>query len=390
MVDNAGGPVRISPSALTGNQNFQPLTLIIVGVVALYFAREVFLPFAIAVLLSFALQPVVARLRRIGLPRVVAVITSVFFAFTIMLLFSLIVVLQLNELAREIPTYQSNIITKIRSLKEMGAGNSSIERLSGVVERIGSEIGQLGGDTEPLAGAPKEDPVLVEIFSPQQPIEMLAELITPLFGPLATSGLVIVVAIFMLLDREELRDRFIRLVGYSDLHRTTEALQDAGRRVSQYLLMQLVVNVTYGVPIGVGLWLIGVPNALLWGLLATVLRFVPYIGPFIAALLPLVLALAVAPGWSLVLWTAGLFLAMELVSNNVVEPLLYGSRTGLSPLAIIAAAIFWTWLWGPIGLVLSTPLTVCLVVLGRHVPQFEFLQVMLGNEPVLDPAERLY
>jgi len=334
------------------------LTLMVVAVVALYFAREVFLPFAIAVLLSFALQPVVARLRRIGLPRVVAVITSVFFAFMIMLLFSLIVVLQLNELAREIPTYQSNIITKIRSLKEMGAGNSSIERLSGVVERIGSEISQLGSDAEPVVGAPTEDPLLVEIFSPQRPIEMLGELITPLIGPLATSGLVIVLAIFMLLDREELRDRFIRLVGYSDLHRTTEALQDAGRRVSQYLLMQLVVNVTYGVPIGVGLWLIGVPNALLWGLLATVLRFVPYIGPFIAALLPLILALAVAPGWSLVLWTAGLFLVMELISNNVVEPLLYGSRTGLSPLAIIAAAIFWIWLWGPIGLVLSTPLTV--------------------------------
>ena len=390
MADATKGPIRFSPTSLPGNQSYQPLILIFVAVVALYFASEVILPFAIAVLLSFALQPLVSRFRRWRMPRILAVSVSVLIAFMILLSVTLVVVLQLNELARELPTYQTNIISKIRSLKEMGAGNSSIERLSGVVERVGSELSELNSDSAPTTGTDERDPILVEIFSPQRPIEMLTGLIAPLIEPLATTGLVIVVVIFMLLDREELRDRFIRLVGYNDLHRTTEAIQDAGRRVSQYLLMQLVVNVTYGVPIGIGLWLIGVPNALLWGLLATILRFLPYIGPFIAAVLPLTLALAVAPGWSLVLWTAGLFLTMELISNNVVEPLLYGSRTGLSPLAIIAAAIFWTWLWGPIGLVLSTPLTVCLVVLGRHVPQFEFLQVMLGNEPVLDPKERLY
>lgn len=392
MVDNAGGRVRISPPPLGRNANVQPLIFMIAFLAALYFARDVFLPFAIAVLLTFVLQPVVVRLRRMRIPRVLAVIISVLFAFLVMLAVSLVIVLQLNELAREIPTYQNNIITKVRSLKDIGAGNSSIERLSSVVERVGNEISQLNEDE--VSQAPtdeiQEEPLLVEIFSPQRPIQMLSELITPIIGPLATSGLVIVVAIFILLDREELRDRFIRLVGYNDLHRTTEALQDAGRRVSQYLLMQLVVNVTYGVPIGIGLWLIGVPNAVLWGLLATILRFLPYVGPVIAAILPLTLALAVAPGWELVLYAAALFLVMELVSNNIVEPLLYGSRTGLSPIAIIVSAIFWTWLWGPIGLVLATPLTVCLVVLGRHVPQFEFLKVMLGNEPVLDPKERLY
>ena len=199
-----------------------------------------------------------------------------------------------------------------------------------------------------------------------------------------------VVVIFMLLEREELRDRFIRLVGYGDLHRTTEALQDAGKRVGQYLLTQLVVNITYGVPLAFGLWILGIPNAALWGMLAIVLRFVPYIGPVMAAILPLFLAFAVAPGWSLLLWTIGLFVIIELLINNVIEPWLYGSRTGLSPLAIIVSAIFWTWLWGPVGLVLSTPLTVCLVVLGRHVPQFEFLEILFGNEPVLDPKERLY
>jgi hypothetical protein len=237
---------------------------------------------------------------------------------------------------------------------------------------------------------PAREPLPVEIVSRQNPVEILKNVIVPLAAPFATAGLIIVVVIFMLLEREDLRDRFIRLVGYSDLHRTTEALQDAGKRVGRYLLMQLVVNTTYAIPITIGLWLIGIPNALLWGLLALVLRFVPYIGPAIAMLLPMLLALAVAPGWSMVLWTAGLFLVMELISNNIMEPWLYGSRTGLSSLAIIVAAIFWTWLWGPLGLVISTPLTVCLVVLGRHVPQFAFLDVMLGNEPVLEPHARLY
>jgi hypothetical protein len=194
----------------------------------------------------------------------------------------------------------------------------------------------------------------------------------------------------MLLQREDLRDRFIRLAGSHDLHRTTQALSDAGRRVAKYLLMQLIVNATYGIPVGIGLWLIGVPNPLLWGMLAMVLRFVPYIGPVIAALFPLALAIAVDPGWTMLLWTAALFIVLELTSNNLVEPWLYGSSTGLSPVAIIVAAIFWTWLWGPIGLLLSTPLTVCLVVLGRHVPQFAFLDVLLGSEPVLTPKESLY
>ena len=208
--------------------------------------------------------------------------------------------------------------------------------------------------------------------------------------PLATGGIVIVVVIFMLLKREDLRDRFIRLVGGSDIHRTTEAIEDAGKRVGQYLLMQLVVNVTYAIPIGIGLWVIGVPNAPLWALMALVLRFVPFIGPVISAIFPLALAIAVDPGWSMLLWTGALFIAVELLSNNIIEPWLYGSRTGLSPLAIIVAAVLWTWLWGPLGLLLSTPMTVCLVVLGKHVPRFEFLDIMFGNKPVLEPHQQLY
>lgn len=362
---------------------------IVTAVAALYFGREVFLPIAIALLLTFALAPLVSALKRVGIPRLPAVIVSVFGAFAALALFSFIVATQVSELAQNIPAYQTNILTKIHSLKQTGVEGGIIARLSRVIERVGQEIDQQD-PSPPAADKPKREPVPVEIVARERPLQVLQNLIGPLISPLASAGLIIIVVIFMLLEREDLRDRFIRLVGYGDLHRTTQALQDAGQRVGQYLIMQLIVNTVYAIPIAIGLWVLGIPNALLWGLLALALRFVPYIGPVIGALLPLFLALAVAPGWSLLLWTAGLFVVMELVTGNVIEPWLYGSRTGLSPLAIIVAAIFWTWLWGPLGLVLSTPLTVCLVVLGRHVPQFEFLDVLFGNEPVLEPHARLY
>ncbi|TPI12733.1 AI-2E family transporter [Mesorhizobium sp. B4-1-3] len=363
---------------------------VVITVAALYFGREVFLPIAVAVLLTFAIAPVVSWLKRLGIPRLAAVIASVAGAFAALSLFSFVVATQVSDLAQNIPVYQINILTKVRALKENGLGGGIVSRLSGVIERVGQEIDRQEPQLPSAAQTPKREPIPVEVVSHEKPLEVLQNLIEPLISPLGSAGLVIIVVIFMLMEREDLRDRFIRLVGYGDLHRTTQALQDAGKRVGQYLLMQLVVNTIYAMPITVGLWVLGIPNALLWGLLALALRFVPYIGPIIGALLPLFLALAVAPGWSLLLWTAALFIVVELVTGNVIEPWLYGSHTGLSPLAIIVAAIFWTWLWGPIGLVLSTPLTVCLVVLGRHVPQFEFLDVLFGNEPVLEPHARLY
>lgn len=371
-------------------QTYLPTLVTVVGVVAtLYFGREIFLPIAIALLLTFALAPLVTFLRKRGVPRVAAVIASVLAAFLALGLFSFVVALQVSELAQNAPTYQTNIIAKIRSLKENGATGGLFDRLGKVMERVGEEIEE-EVPAPPSAEEEQPAPIPVEVVTRPRPLEVLQSLIAPVIGPLATTGLVIVVVIFMLMEREDLRDRFIRLAGHGDLHRTTEALQDAGRRVGKYLLMQLVVNVTYAIPITIGLWILGIPNALLWGLLTMVLRFVPYIGPAIGMLLPISLAVAVSPGWSLVLWTAGLFLVVELISNNIVEPWLYGSRTGLSPLAVIVSAIFWTWLWGPLGLVLSTPLTVCLVVLGKHVPQFEFLDVLFGNHPVLEPHARLY
>ena len=368
---------------------------VVATVAALYFGQDIFIPLAIAVLLTFALAPLVSILRKIHIPRAAGAVAVVLGAFASIVIFGAVVLSQLGTLAQNLPIYQSNIESKIKLIKDANIGEGLFDRVSALLERLGREI-QTEDDApnDPLEAEPESGetpPLPVEIVEPDlKPLEILQTVIGPLIGPIATGGIVIVVVIFMLLRREDLRDRFIRLVGAGDLHRTTEALQDAGQRLGQYLLMQLVVNITYAVPIGLGLWFIGVPNALLWALMALVLRFVPYIGPIIASVFPLALALAVDPGWTMVLWTIALFVVLELVSNNIVEPWLYGSRTGLSPLAIIVAAIFWTWLWGPIGLLLSTPLTVCLVVLGRHVPQFGFLDVLLGNEPVLEPHQQLY
>ncbi len=367
--------------------------LILIGVaVILYVGQEVFVPLALALLLTFTLAPIVSFLRKRYVPKIAAVLLAVATAFLVIAVFGFVVAGQVANLADNIPTYQRNIVAKVHALSEAGSGNGVLEHLSKVVERIGAEMQDTAKESKEDASpqSSRRDPMPVEIVTRSNPVATLGNFILPLISPFATAGLVIVLVIFMLLEREELRDRFIRLVGLGDLHRTTAALQDAGKRVGKYLLMQLVVNALYALPISIGLWVLGIPNAILWGLLTLVLRFVPYIGPVIGMILPLFLALAIAPGWSLVAWVAGLFIVTELLSNNVVEPWLYGSHTGLSPLAIIVSAIFWSWLWGPVGLMLSTPLTVCLVVLGRYVPQFSFLDVLLGNEPVLQMHEKLY
>jgi hypothetical protein len=221
-------------------------------------------------------------------------------------------------------------------------------------------------------------------------LESLQSLISPLLHPLATTGIIIIFVIFILLQREDLRNRLIRLAGSHDLQRTTAALNDAAGRLSRLFLIQLLLNGTFGLVIGIGLWLIGIPSAILWGILAAVLRFVPYIGAAIAAAFPLALAVAVDPSWSMLLWTLALFLVVEPIVGHVIEPMVYGHSTGLSPVAVVASATFWTALWGPIGLVLATPLTVCLVVLGRHVERLEFLDVMFGDRPALSPPEIFY
>jgi predicted PurR-regulated permease PerM len=387
-------PIMPGPRA-GGTQTLVALAVII-G--ALYFGRDVLVPLALAGLLSFALAPVIAALRRRGIPRTPSVITVVMLAFLGIFLFGFVVAGQVSQLGASLPRYEYNIREKIRSLQSSAPGGGLIERAAEALRDLRQDIerateapaeGEGASPVEPEAAEP--EPIPVQIRQPDPaPLQMLQTIVGPLIEPLTTTGIVIVLVVFMLLQREDLRDRFIRLVGSRDLHRTTQALGDAADRVGRYLLMQLLVNVAYGIPIGIGLWLIGVPNPLLWGMLSLVLRFVPFIGPIIAAAFPLALSIAVDPGWTMLLWTAALFIFLELISGNIVEPWVYGASTGLSSIAILAAAIFWTWLWGPVGLLLSTPLTVCLVVLGRHVPQFGFLNVLLGSEPVLEPAESLY
>jgi predicted PurR-regulated permease PerM len=207
---------------------------------------------------------------------------------------------------------------------------------------------------------------------------------------LALVAIVVVLVVFFLIRRDDLRDRFIRLIGKSQVNVTIQMLEDAGTRVSRYLLMLLFINATYGIAAGIGLYFIGLPNAVLWGILATTLRFIPYLGPWLAAAMPIGLAMAISTGWVPPLLAIGLFVVLELLSNNVMEPWLYGKTTGVSVVAVLVAAVFWTWLWGIVGLLLATPLTVCLLVIGKHVPQLSFLDVLLGNEPVFAPARRVY
>jgi predicted PurR-regulated permease PerM len=359
------------------------LATIILIVALLYWAKEVFIPVALAVLFSFVLGPLVTRLRRWGLGRILAVstVTAVTFAF----LFSLgwVVTHQLLQLAREFPTYKRNIQAKVQSV--YGPLANKLDKTSGALQDLQGQF---------LAAAQRRGPGEVERVEVVQPAPTLPELVRraagPLFRPLGTGVMVTVLVICMLLNREDLRNRLIRLFGRHRLPTATQALDDVSRGVSRFLLMQSIINGSYGVSFGLGLFLIGLPNSVLWGVAAAALRFIPFIGSWIAGLLAIVCALAVFGGWSQTLFVAGLFILLEIVSNYLVEPWLYGTGTGRSPLAVLLAAIFWAWLWGPVGLLLSTPLTVCVVVISKHIPQLAFFSVLLGDEPVMGPRSRFY
>jgi predicted PurR-regulated permease PerM len=382
-----------APMQSVPSSGMMTAVLVLLTVATLYYGRDIFIPFTLAILLSFLLAPLVNWLRHIHIPRVPAVLLVVTFAFSLIAGLSMLVASQLVNLANNLPSYQQTMQEKIRSIRAAAPGGGVLDRTSEVVQALGEELSKESSEaseSQAAAKKKKREPLPVRIErGAESPFAAAQAVIAPLVGPLGTAGIVIVFVIFVLLQPSDLRDRFIRLAG-SDLHRTTEGINEAAARVSRYLLMQLIVNASYGIPIGVGLYFIGVPGAFLWALLATLLRFIPYLGPFIAAFFPLILAFAVEPGWSMFLWTLALVLTLELISNNLIEPWLYGSSTGLSPVAVILSAIFWTLLWGPVGLIMATPLTVCLVVLGRYVPQLKFLDVLLGSEPVLTPEERLY
>lgn len=361
-------------------------------VATLYFGREILVPITLAILLSFVLAPLVGLLQRIRVPRGLAVVSVVIMAFALIFAMGSLLATQLTQLAGDLPRYQSTISDKIQSFRETTASRGTLERASGMLKDLSKELDKPKDAVSALAPkAPTLTPVPVEVRQPDPgALESLQSLISPLLHPLATTGIIIIFVIFILLQREDLRNRLIRLAGSHDLQRTTAALDDAAGRLSRLFLIQLLLNGTFGLVIGIGLWLIGIPSAILWGILAAVLRFVPYIGAAIAAAFPLALAVAVDPSWSMLLWTLALFLIVEPIVGHLIEPMVYGHSTGLSPVAVVASATFWTALWGPIGLVLATPLTVCLVVLGRHVERLEFLDVMFGDRPALSPPEIFY
>ena len=364
-----------------------------IGVIAiLYFGREVFVPLAVAILLTFVLAPPVRLLRRWHFGRVPSIVTVVVIAFLAIFGLGMVLGEQVAHLAAALPNYQDTLTKKIERLRGAAAETGTLGQASKVLRKLDQELSEIqpGSEASATTGRPL-NPVPVEIYeSPGSPLRVIQRVISPLVDPLMTTGIIIVFVIFFLIQREDLRDRLIRLAGSTDLHRTTTAIDDAGRRLSRYLLAQSALNAAFGLTVGAGLALIGVPNPVLWGILAAVLRFVPYVGAFIAAAFPLALAVAVDPGWTTVILTAALFLVVELIIGQVIEPLLYGHSTGISPVAVVVAAMFWTWLWGPIGLLLSTPLTVCLDVLGRHVERLRFLDVLLGSRPPLNPPQSFY
>jgi predicted PurR-regulated permease PerM len=375
------------------------IAVLVVVVGALYLGSEILIPLALAILLSFTLAPIVIRLRRWGLGRIPSVVAVVLLVFVGLASLGSVVATQLVDLATNLPKYEWNLRSKIRELRIAVPSGGVVERTSNMLRDLRQELQAVtnppdedpGDQATPSGDGEPVKPVLVQVQSPQPaPLETLREVGGPMIAPIATAGLVVVLVIFMLLQREDLRDRVLRLAGGREVARATDAMDDAGKRISRYLLMQLTINVLYGIPVGIGLYVIGVPNPILWGCLATVLRFIPYLGPVLGALFPIALSFAVAPGWTLPLLTVALFVILELFTNNVLEPWLYGSSTGLSPVAILVAAVFWTMLWGPLGLLMSTPLTVCLVVLGRHVPQLGFFDVLLGDEPALSPEVKFY
>ena len=348
-------------------------------VACLYWGQGVLIPVALAGLLAFLLSPVVNAIDRWGAGRATSVLVVVLLAFCLAGGVGWVLLRQLVSLADELPQYSAHIRQRVADLRGLSKGGS-VEKVQRTLNEV---VGEMQKD-EPKAKATKPIPVIVLPPSP-----LLARL-PGLLDVLTATGVVTVLVIFMLFERQDLRDRLIRLVGYRRVTVTTRALDEATARITRYLLMQSVINGSFGVALGIALFLLGIPYAALWGVLAAALRFIPYVGAAIAVLLPTALALAVFPGWSRALLTIAVFLALELTAYMVVEPWLYGQSAGVSPVALLVAVIFWTWLWGSVGLLLATPLTVCLIVLSKHLPSMGFLVLLMGDDPVLEPKARYY
>ena len=358
----------------------------LVGV--LYLTRELLVPLALAILLAFVLAPVVKAFRRLRVPRVASEMLGVLLAVGVVSGVGVLMGRQLADLAEGLPAYQATVMAKMDGLF---GGGGLIGRASDLLHALGESLAQRGNAPSPAAPQAGLPPLPVEVREPTPGVLTLVQrVVGPLLGPVATTGIVIVFVVFLLLYREDLRDRGIKLMGSRDLQRTTAALNDAASRLSKYFLAQTALNAAFGIGVAAGLWAIGIPNPLLWGVIAGLTRFVPFIGGIIAAVFPVLLAVAVDPGWTMLIWVVALFAVAEAVMGQVVEPLVYGHSTGLSPVAVLLATAFWAWLWGPVGLLLATPLTVGLVVLGRHVDRLEFLDVLLGDRAALAPPEAFY
>jgi predicted PurR-regulated permease PerM len=359
------------------------LTVVIV-VAVLRLAQEVFIPLALAILFTFLLAPLVGRLTQWGINRLLAVVVSVAVALTLIGVLADVVFNQFTDLAHELPGYQRQLHENLTHIR--GALRGGIVDLSKTIEQLGRELERVA----PIQPVPT-DVRKVQIVAPAAtPTQVLHDLFGPLVRPFGTALVVIVLVAFMLLRLHDLRERVIRVIGRRNLYATTEALSDAGQRVSRYLLMQLLINTWTGLVVGFGLWALQVPNPGLWAALALLLRFVPYVGIWSAAVVPFLLSFAVSDDLSRPLLVLALYGVLELFNYAVLEPWLYANHTGISPVALLLSAAFWTWLWGPVGLLLAIPMTVCVSVMSKYIPQLEFLRVLMGDEPVLEPHQRLY
>jgi predicted PurR-regulated permease PerM len=365
------------------------------AIATLYFGRQIFVPLALSLVLSFLLTPLVGLLERARFGRVPAVLVALIFCFALTAGTAWEVAGQLLDITGHIRDYKTNLEQTIRSLRPPASG--ALGQATATVRELNKELATVPGQA--AAHAPNQEngvthptrPLPVQVTAPPSNlVQDLRALLGPLAGPAETAAIVVIFTAFMLIKREDLRNRLIRLGGQGQLTVMTQALDDASQRLSRYLLLQFLVNAGYGILFGIGLYIIRLPHALLWGLLAALLRLVPYIGTLIATAFPVAMALAVFPGWKHALLIVALYLVLELVVANIIEPWLYGTHTGMSSLAILVAAVFWSMLWGPVGLILSTPLTVCLMLAGRYVPQLSFLEIILGDEPVLSPQEHFY
>jgi len=359
----------------------------------LYFGRDVLEPLALATVLSLVLAPLIRSLRRVGLPRLPATLVSVLLAGACVVGVGTVLAFQLVAVTRDLPEYRAAIKSKIERVREL------TER---PFARLEAELSAVAPQS-PVAPPPPvtvrrgtlttsaNQPLPVEIRAPRATTrDTLARLFSLAWGPIGETGLVLVLLVFILLEHESLRDRVIRLAGQAEISRTVRALSDATRGVSRFFLSQAVVNLTFGALVGVLLWAFGVPHALLWGALSGLLRFVPYVGIMVAGVLIAIFVAAIDPGWTMALSCLAMFVALELLVANVVEPKVYGHSSGLSPLAVIVSALFWGAMWGPVGLLLSTPLTLCLVVAGRHVRALEPITILLGDVPNVNVAQRFY